>query len=53
MLLAITGMRTVSEPMVVAVSATAKMFAGDIVETGMPTFCNFKTYVYMYFPNNW
>ncbi|XP_041000594.1 transcription initiation factor TFIID subunit 11-like, partial [Juglans microcarpa x Juglans regia] len=33
MLLTITGMRTVSEPMVVAVSATAKMFVGDIVET--------------------
>ncbi|XP_062154751.1 transcription initiation factor TFIID subunit 11-like isoform X2 [Alnus glutinosa] len=33
LLLSITGMRTISEPMIVAVSATAKMFVGDIVET--------------------
>jgi hypothetical protein len=28
-------MRAISEPMIVAVSATAKMFVGDVVETGM------------------
>ena len=33
-LLGITGMRNISEPMIVAVSATTKMFVGEIVETG-------------------
>ncbi|GMY08510.1 transcription initiation factor TFIID subunit 11-like [Fagus crenata] len=33
LLLSITGMRAISEPMIVAVSATAKMFVGDVVET--------------------
>ncbi|PON76341.1 TAFII28-like protein [Trema orientale] len=33
LLLTITGMRNVSEPMIVAVSATSKMFVGEIVET--------------------
>ncbi|XP_059459315.1 transcription initiation factor TFIID subunit 11-like [Corylus avellana] len=42
LLLSITGMKTISEPMIVAVSATAKMFVGDIVETGMHILCNSK-----------
>lgn len=42
LLLSITGMRTISEPMIVAVSATAKMFVGDIVETGTHILCNSK-----------
>ncbi|PON44739.1 TAFII28-like protein [Parasponia andersonii] len=37
LLLTITGMRNVSEPMIVAVSATSKMFVGEIVETDI---CN-------------
>ena len=35
-------MRAVSEPMIVAVSATAKMFVGDIVETGMHILYKFQ-----------
>lgn len=37
LLLEITGAKSISEPMIVVVSATAKLFVGDIVETGTPT----------------
>ncbi|GMN57196.1 hypothetical protein TIFTF001_026309 [Ficus carica] len=33
LLLEITGAKSISEPMIVVVSATAKLFVGDIVET--------------------
>ncbi|KAK4579167.1 hypothetical protein RGQ29_029017 [Quercus rubra] len=42
LLLSITGMRAVSEPMIVAVSATAKMFVGDIVETARAVMTDWK-----------
>ena len=36
LLVSVTGSQKISVPMTIAVSGIAKMFVGEIVETGMP-----------------